>query len=119
MLLDQLRPNIIVRGPIFPEPVQVIVAIPMGTSVKLIGKGLNTNQVHEPILSAEQLAQLISTPDGKNAISADLLAEYGIGKELGERRKPSMAPDVRSYVRGIATRARPLSRNCGPAHPRS
>src|SRR5208283_5158718 len=63
MLLDQLKPNIIVRGPIFPEPVQVIVAIPMGTSVKLIGKGLNTNQVHEPILSAEQLAQLVSTPE--------------------------------------------------------
>src|SRR5579859_5156641 len=63
MLLDQLKPNIIVRGPIFPEPVQVIVAIPMGTSVKLVGKGLNTNQVHEPILSAEQLAQLVSTPE--------------------------------------------------------
>src|SRR5438067_3013433 len=63
MLLDQLKPNIIVRGPIFPEPVQVIVAIPMGTSVKLVGKGLNTNQVHEPILSAEQLAQLQSTPE--------------------------------------------------------
>src|SRR5437764_11894017 len=63
MLLDQLKPNIIVRGPIFPEPVQVIVAIPMGASVKLVGKGLNTNQVHEPILSAEQLAQLVSTPE--------------------------------------------------------
>ena len=63
MRLDQLKPNIIVRGPIFPEPVQVIVAIPMGTSVKLVGKGLNTNQVHEPILSAEQLAQLVSSPE--------------------------------------------------------
>src|SRR5437762_4552885 len=65
MLLDQLKPNVIVRGPIFPEPVQVIVAIPMGTSVKLVGKGLNTNQVHEPILSAEQLAQLVSTPENE------------------------------------------------------
>src|SRR5713226_4950396 len=63
MHLDQLKPNVIVRGPIFPEPVQVIVAIPMGTSVKLVGKGLNTNQVHEPILNAEQLAQLVSTPE--------------------------------------------------------
>src|SRR5271155_2758835 len=63
MLLEQLKPNIIVRGPIFPEPVQVIVAIPMGTSVKLVGKGLNTNQVHEPILSAEQLSQLVSSPE--------------------------------------------------------
>ena len=61
MVFDQLKPNIIVRGPIFPEPVQLIVAIPMGSSVKLVGKGLNTNQVHEPILSPEQLAQLEST----------------------------------------------------------
>ncbi|MCU1304909.1 MAG: helicase domain protein [Candidatus Sulfotelmatobacter sp.] len=63
MLLDQLKPNTIVRGPIFPEPVQVIVTIPMGTSVKLVGKGLNSNQVHELILGAEQLAQLESTPE--------------------------------------------------------
>jgi hypothetical protein len=63
MLVEQLKPNIIVRGPIFPEPVQVIVAIPMGSSVKLVGKGLNTNQVHELILNAEQLAQLESSPE--------------------------------------------------------
>src|SRR5271157_1551332 len=63
MLLDQLKPNIIVRGPIFPEPVQVIVLIPLGASVKLVGKGLNTNQVHELILNAEQLTQLQSSPE--------------------------------------------------------
>ena len=63
MVLDQLKPNVIVRGPIFPEPVQVIVAIPMGASVKLVGKGLNTKHVHELILSPEQLAQLEATPE--------------------------------------------------------
>jgi hypothetical protein len=63
MIFAELKPNVIVRGPIFPEPVQVIVAIPMGTSVKLVGKGLNTNLVHEPILSADQLAQLESSPE--------------------------------------------------------
>lgn len=62
MILADLKPNVIVRGPIFPEPVQIIVAVPMGTSVKIIGKGLKTNQVHEPVLSHEQLAQLESTP---------------------------------------------------------
>jgi hypothetical protein len=30
----------------------------MGTSVKLIGKGLNTSKLHEPVLDAAQLAQL-------------------------------------------------------------
>jgi len=40
MLPDQLKSTIVVRGPIFPEPVQVILAIPVGASVKLVGKGL-------------------------------------------------------------------------------
>jgi hypothetical protein len=35
----------------------------MGDSIKLIGKGLNTGQVYEPILNAEQLAKLETTPD--------------------------------------------------------
>ena len=58
MLVHELKPNVIVRGPLFPEPVQVLVIIPMGDSVKLVGKGLTTGQVHEPILNAEQLVQL-------------------------------------------------------------
>ena len=52
MQIDQLKPNVIVHGAIFPEPVQVIVVVPMGNSVKLIGKGLTTGKVHEPILNA-------------------------------------------------------------------
>lgn len=63
MHIDQLKPNVIVSGPIFPEPVQVIVTIPMGDSVKLIGKGLKTGKVHEPILDAEQLSKLEATPE--------------------------------------------------------
>ena len=41
----QPKPNSIVRGPFFPEPVQVIVILPMGDSVKLVGKGLRSGQV--------------------------------------------------------------------------
>jgi superfamily II DNA or RNA helicase len=63
MQIDQLKPNVIVHGPILPEPVQIIVTIPMGTSVKLVGKGVNTGQVHEPILNSEQLATLDATPE--------------------------------------------------------
>ena len=65
-LLDrnpQLQPNSIVRGPFFPEPIQVIVVVPMGDSIKLIGKGLTTGQVHEPVLSAVQIAQLQTSPE--------------------------------------------------------
>ena len=51
MHIDQLKPHVVVRGPLFPEPIQVIVTIPMGNAVKLIGKGLTTGHVHEPILT--------------------------------------------------------------------
>src|ERR1700751_4497734 len=70
MRIAQLKPSVIVRGPIFPEPVQVIVLIPMGQVVKLVGKGLTTGQVHEPILNAEQVASLVATPD-KAAFDGD------------------------------------------------
>ena len=63
MKLEDIKPNIIVRGPMFPEPVQVITTIPMGESVKLIGKGLNTGKVHEPILSPDQIEKLEANPD--------------------------------------------------------
>jgi len=63
VLIQQLKPNVIVRGPILPEPVQVLVVAQIGASVKLIGKGLTTGQVHEPILNAEQLAALEATPE--------------------------------------------------------
>lgn len=63
MTIDQLKPNVIVRGPIFPEPVQVIVAIPIGDSVKLVGRGINTGQVHDAILNADQLSRLEASPE--------------------------------------------------------
>jgi hypothetical protein len=34
------KPNVILRGPIFPEPVQVVAVSPMGRAVKVSGKGM-------------------------------------------------------------------------------
>ena len=39
MLPEDLKQNVTVYGPHFPEPVQIILAIPMGSSIKVIGKG--------------------------------------------------------------------------------
>jgi superfamily II DNA or RNA helicase len=63
MIIEELKPNKVLRGPIFPEPVQVIVTLPMGDAVKLIAKGLNTSRVYEPILTPDKLATLETTPD--------------------------------------------------------
>jgi len=60
---SDIKPNMILRGPIFPEPVQVITSIPMGEAIKLIGKGLNTGKLHDPILNKEHLGTLESTPE--------------------------------------------------------
>lgn len=79
MLIDQLKQNIIVRGPIFPEPVQIITSIPMGDSVKLIGKGLKSLKVYEPILNAEQLAKLEAIPE-KEPFDGDA-AKFRLGVE--------------------------------------
>src|SRR5208283_4440706 len=62
-LFEHLKAGAIVTGPMFPEPVEVIVTIPMGESIKLIGKGLKTGKVHEPILDLEQLSKITVTPD--------------------------------------------------------
>jgi SNF2 family DNA or RNA helicase len=60
---EQLKANVVLRGPIFPEPVQVIVVIPLGQSVKVIARGLRTGQVHEPVLDDAQLARLEASPE--------------------------------------------------------
>ena len=61
--LKDLRPNAIVRSPLFPEPVRVILVVPVGNDLRLIGTGLNTGLTHQPILSAAQLATLQISPE--------------------------------------------------------
>lgn len=61
-LLKNLVPDAIVSGQNFPEPIEVLVVKPMGSMVKLIGRGTQTGQSHQLILSAEQIAQLTITP---------------------------------------------------------
>ena len=60
-IFARLIPGVRVEGPLLPEPVEVIAAIPMGASVKLVARGLRTNQVHQPLLDAAQLARLTIT----------------------------------------------------------
>jgi len=63
MTRDQLQPNTIVRGALFPEPVQVITTLLVGNSIKLIGSGITTNQTYQPILDDRQIAQLEMNPE--------------------------------------------------------
>ena len=61
--IDKLKPNVILRGPIFPELVQVVMVAPMGEVIKPISKGLTTGRLCDPILSPKQLATLEIAPE--------------------------------------------------------
>lgn len=63
MTFEQLRPTKVLRGPLFAEPVEVLVTVPMGDAVKLIGRGLQTGKAMDIILTDEKLKLLETTPD--------------------------------------------------------
>jgi superfamily II DNA or RNA helicase len=65
MQSNDIKPNVILRGPIFAEPVKVITTIPMGDSIKIVGEGMQTGKVHQPILKEDQIAQLEFSSDKK------------------------------------------------------
>jgi SNF2 family DNA or RNA helicase len=63
MIKTDLKPGVTVTGTIFPEPVQIITSFDVGNATKIIGKGLNSNQVREAILSDMQLQNLVVSPE--------------------------------------------------------
>jgi superfamily II DNA or RNA helicase len=63
MNASELKPGIIVRGPVLPEPIEVLVVTPLGDVVKVTGAGQKTGQVHQRILRPDQIRFLEATPD--------------------------------------------------------
>ena len=62
MTNNDVQVGSVVSGPMLPEPVEVLAIVPMGDSVKLIGKGCKTGLVRDPVLSQPQLSQLRCLP---------------------------------------------------------
>src|SRR6516225_7262023 len=63
MNASELKPGITVRGPVLPEPIQVLVVTPLGDVIKIVGAGQKTGQVHQRILRVDQLQLLDATPE--------------------------------------------------------
>ncbi|MCL4466056.1 MAG: DUF3883 domain-containing protein [Chloroflexi bacterium] len=59
---DLLRQGAVITGPLLDEPVEIIAVLPLGSSLKIIGKGLRTKQVREPVLNDVQISQLTVSP---------------------------------------------------------
>jgi hypothetical protein len=62
MNANELKPGIIVRGPVLPEPIEVLVVTPFGDVIKIVGAGQKTGQVHQRVLRPDQLQFLEATP---------------------------------------------------------
>jgi len=61
--LADLRPGLVVRGPVLPEPVSVLTVQTLTGSVKIVGAGLKTNTVHTRVLTSVQVALLEASPE--------------------------------------------------------
>jgi superfamily II DNA or RNA helicase len=55
---NNIRIGSIVRGPTLPEPIVVLAVVPLGTAVKVIGRGMNTGLTRDPVLSPDQVLHL-------------------------------------------------------------
>lgn len=102
--IAQLKPNLIIRGSLFPEPVCIITVIHTGdNSCKLIGQGLNTNQVYQPILTTAQIQELEIEPDTEPFDGDSTLFRLGV-----EAMRWSLAHEYDPYFSLAMSRVDPL-----------
>jgi hypothetical protein len=55
MIASELKPGVIVRGLMLPEPIEVLVVTPLGDVIKIVGAGQKTGQVYQRVLRFDQL----------------------------------------------------------------
>lgn len=72
----ELRPGVVVRGPVFPEPVGHPVVHPVGAEARLTGAGQSAGRVRS-VLSSSQHALLEATPENEAFDSEALRCRLG------------------------------------------
>jgi hypothetical protein len=60
---EAIRPGCILTSPTLPEPIEVLAIVPMGTSLKVIGRGCRSGLTHDPVLTAIQIAEVTVSAD--------------------------------------------------------
>lgn len=60
---DELKPGIIIHGPVLPEAIEILVVTPLGDMIKVVGAGQRTGQVHQRVLHPDQLKMLDASPE--------------------------------------------------------
>jgi superfamily II DNA or RNA helicase len=56
-ILAKLKPNVVIKGNLFPEKIHVIIAMPFGSAIKLIGRG-ESNQVYDLVIPGDKFSEI-------------------------------------------------------------
>jgi hypothetical protein len=85
----RIKPGVIVSGPFVPEPIEILAIVPLGASLKVIGRGTKTGLTHDPLLSRAQIDRLsISATrepfDGAAALFRTDVEAYRLGSGAGD-----------------------------------
>lgn len=102
--LAQLKPETIIRGSLFPEPVSIITVVEIGdNNCKLIVQGLDTNKVYQPILTTAQIEELQIELDTEPFDGDSRLLRLGV-----EAMRWSLAHEYDPYFSLAMSRVDPL-----------
>ena len=113
----RVKAGSIVTGPLLPEAIEVLAVVPMGESLKVIGRGRKTGKTHDPVLSPDQLAQLDVSAEREPFDGDGRLFRLGIEAQrlgLAYEYDPFFSlsiarVDPLSMVDGLGTWSQPLS----------
>src|SRR5947209_12615170 len=103
MKADDVHVGAVISGPLLPEPVEVLAVVPMGDSIKLIGKGCKTGLVRDPVLTPAQVAQLRCLPVAESFDGDPALFRLGI-----EAQRLGLAYEYDPYFSLSIARVDPL-----------
>jgi len=60
-----IKPGVIIRGPLFKEDIKIAGIYPIGDTIKIIGKGLKTGAFYEPLLNDDHLSKIEILPENE------------------------------------------------------
>src|SRR5262245_2758443 len=65
MHAESLKAGVVIRGPVLPEPVEVLVVTRIGNALRVVGTGQTSGQVHQRLLTPEHIALLEAAPSAE------------------------------------------------------
>lgn len=64
--ISEAKVNMIIKGPMFSEPIKILQMNNLGNTIQIIGQGINTNTVHMPFIDINEVVSFDSSPEQAN-----------------------------------------------------